>query len=250
MNNETQEKDSLIIFSNELEKLLKQSNITQLDFAHKLGVSKNSVNKWIKGITQPKLHQLKLIIEFFISNDKTRDFNPLHLFFSNSFLNDVTSSEYKNAILRIQEKYDLKLSQQNDNLWKKIKELESKCADRSKLGEEYSKRKSYLESLLLEKHDYKKELSKLKTKEKTLTKEIRNQLVRKVVYHNIYPESTAKKVLQNEKIKGLVKRMYEIDNEEFDTYKNYFENLYNDIIATLEYEMTNIIKNIIYDNEN
>ncbi|MCI9561499.1 MAG: helix-turn-helix transcriptional regulator [Clostridia bacterium] len=247
---EIKEKESIKIFSKELKKLLNQANLKQSEFAREISVDKNSVYMWVSGKTQPKLYQLKLIIEYFISCDKTKDFNPLQLFVPNAVLYNTKSTAYQKAIHRIQEMYDSKLKQEVKNSTNAIKiELEllqDRYEDRLDKNKELSSRNSYLESVLKDKDYYKKKLSDLNKREKTYKKEVREILVKNLVLKNIYPESTAKQVLRNSELQAFIKKMYKCEKENglTDSYREYYQELIEKIINTLEDELIRIIKEI------
>lgn len=251
-NSAIQEQECVSTFSLELKKLLEQADLTQLEFAHKIGVDKNSVNNWVKGRVQPKLYQLKLIIDFFLSNDKTRDFKPLQLFISGSVLNNPSSLEYEKAIRHIQEVYDLQLEEEKLKLEneyeEKLKKLQSGYDSILMTNSELSKRNYYLESTLESKQFYKRKLKELNEREKTYKREVREELVKRIVVRNVYPESTARDILRDKDIKGLIEKMYQYEKEHglTDTYKKYFDELYNELIDTLEDELEDIIKSIYY----
>lgn len=250
-NSAIQEQECVSTFSLELKKLLEQADLTQLEFAHKIGVDKNSVNNWVKGRVQPKLYQLKLIIDFFLSNDKTRDFNPLQLFISGSVPNNPNSFEYEKAIRHIQEVYDLQLEEEKLKLENEYREksgkLQSKYDSILTTNRELSKKNYRLKSRQKDEQEFRRQRHELRLREKTLI----SRIVKERIFHNIYPESTAKQVLRNPELQDIIKKMYRYEKEHgvTETYREYYNDLIDEIIDTMEEEMTSIIQKI-YSPEN
>ena len=247
---EINEKESKKIFARELGKLIAQAGLKHVEFAREIGVDENSVYMWTKGKTQPKLYQLKLIIEYFTSCNKTRNFNPLQLFVPESVLNKTKSTAYQKAIHQIQEAYDLQLRQQvkesTINLQNELDSLQEKYDERLEKNYELSHNNSYYKLTLEDRDYYKAKLSEVNEKERTYKKELRETLVKSVVLHNVYPESTAKKVLWNEDLRKIIEKMYEYEKENglTGTYKKYYNELVQKIIDTLGKELTDAIKRI------
>lgn len=189
-----------------LKRLLKKLNYSQVKFAQKLGINKNTVNLWCAGKTFPNYQQLDLIINFCL--EASPAFNPLCLFFNN-YQKEI-DSKIKDKIARSTKKLNLQI----DKLNNEISELKSKNQKYVKKyeqnGELYRLRKER------EKYkDYKREF--YKEKKKYISDE-------KVRVHNFFHEHL------EHHIRVLAK-----DILDYNLVKGYIQTISNDLMTNFWY---------------
>lgn len=107
------DKTRLEKFGIQLKKLLNVKNVSQAEFAKRLGVNKNTVLSWVNGKSEPTYLSLIKIFDFF------REEVPLELFFSEYY-------EKKSNVKNIINTCDERLNSQKRKFQKEIRRLRKK----------------------------------------------------------------------------------------------------------------------------
>ena len=68
-----------LYFGEQLKRLLKKVGVTQLEFAHELDISKNTIWQWIHGLAAPEPLLFRKVVQFFLGH-QIPDFNIYDLF--------------------------------------------------------------------------------------------------------------------------------------------------------------------------
>lgn len=210
---EQEERQTVEVFAKEFNELLKTAKLTQREFAQKIGVSFNTVNGWATGKVQPKLFQLKKIIEYFMCNPNIQHFNPLQLFIPKHLLNNQDCSVLEKTIDSLKvDCNSLKQANEEIELLKKENTKFKKENERLKeTNEKHSKQLWQYKDKLESREYYNEERHKLVKREREYLKKGLKQNC-KIKYW--YPQSIANEILKDPRISKVVDKLCNLTDKQ------------------------------------
>lgn len=145
------EKYVLGLFGEKLKEILENANISQAELARDLGLSKTSVNTWVKGTKQPQFIQLREIIIYLLKSKRLIEFYPIDLLVPDI---SVKMSETENEISELKKQLMEEYKKYKD----KNEKIEKQLMDEEELETEWEELEQEQGKLKKEKETYKEKL--------------------------------------------------------------------------------------------